>query len=140
MKINERKTKIAVFNPHRNYNFLPKISLSKGEDPIEIVEQYKLLGQIIRTDLKTISNTEYICGKAFKRLWIVRRLKELGCETGDLLDVMRQQVISMLEQAVPYWGPLITKRERNMIERVFKTGLHIIYQEQYKTFTNAFRL
>ena len=140
MKIKERKTKIAVFNPHRNYDFLPKISLLEGEDPIEVVEQYKLLGQIIRTDLKTISNTEYICGKAFKRLWIVRPLKELGCETGDLLDVMRQQVISVLEQAVPYWGPLITKRESNMIERVFKTGLHIIYQEQYKTFTNALRL
>ena len=46
----------------------------------------------------------------------------------------------MLEQAVPYWGPLITKRESNMIERAFKTGLHIIYQEQYKTFTNALRL
>ena len=136
MKINTKKTKVTLFNPLKKFDTLPKISLSE-DDPVEVVEEYKLLGQIIRSDMKTISNTEHICRKGYQRLWIVRRLKELGCDMTDLLDVLRQQVVSVLEQAVPYWGPLITRKESNMIERVLKTGLQIILQEKYKSFKNA---
>ena len=113
MKINQKKTKVALFNPHRNFDFMPEIKLSQDSENIEVVEQYKLLGQIIRTDMKTISNTENICTKAYKRMWIVRKLKELGCETSELLDVLRQQVLSVTEQAIPFWGPMITKRDQH---------------------------
>ncbi len=79
---------------------MPEIKLTPDSDNIEVVEEYKLLGQVIRTDMKTISNTENICKKAYVRMWILRRLKELGCCISDLLDVMRHQIISITEQAV----------------------------------------
>ena len=72
--------------------------------------------------------------KAYKRMWILRRLKILGCSTADLLDVLKQQIISILEQAVPFWGPMLTQSESKTIERVFKAGLHIIFQDQYESF------
>ena len=110
---------------------MPELRLCQNSKNIEVVEKYKLLGYIFKSDLKTISNTEYICSKAYQRMWIVRRLKSLGCSTTDLLDVLRQQVISVLEQAVPYWGPLLTKRESAMMERCLNTGLHLIVQQNY---------
>ena len=61
----------------------------------------------------------------------------LGCPREELLDVLRLQVVSMVEQAVPYWGPLISKVESNMIERVLKTGLRIIFQSEYTSFQHA---
>ena len=64
-------------------------------------------------------------------MWILRRLKALGCPIPELLDVLRQQILSICEGNVAYWGPMITKEESNMLERCFKTGLHIIYQEKY---------
>ena len=72
-------------------------------------------------------------------MWILRRLKSLGCETAELLDVLLQHVLSIAEQAVPHWGPMVTKTESNMIERILKTGLQIIFQNQYISFKHALK-
>ena len=90
--------------------------------------------------MKTISNTEFICKKAYRRMWILRRLKALGCPIPELLDVLRQQVLSICEGSVAFWGPMITKVESNMLERCLKTGLHIIYQEKYTSFSQVLKL
>ena len=119
---------------------MPNISLQQRANNIEVVEQFKLLGQIISKDMKTIANTQNICNKAYTRMWILRRLKELGCPTEELLDVLRQQILSVVEQAVPYWAPLITKHESQLLERILKTSLHIILQEKYVSFQNALKV
>ena len=138
MLLNPLKTKAMLFNPHRIYDFVP--TLTAGEEHIDVVEEQKILGYILRSDLKTISNTEYICKRAYKRMWILRRLKSLGCPVHELLDVLQQQIMSICEGSVPFWGPMITQAESNMLERCLKTGLHIIYQEQYKTFSQVLKL
>ena len=140
MLINKEKTKVSLFNPLKNVDILPEISLDQGESYVDVVEQHKLLGHIISTDMKTISNTLYICQKAYKKMWMLRRLKELGCRVPELLDVLRQQILSILELAVPYWAPMITKKESEMIERILKTALHIILQSDYINFKHALRL
>ena len=139
MQLNPLKTKAMLFNPLRNYDILPQIEAGDGTH-IEVVEEHKILGFILRSDLKTISNTEYICKRAYQRMWILRRLKSLGCAIPELLDVLRQQIISICEGSVAYWGPMITKVESNMLERCLKTGLHIIYQDKYLSFSKALRL
>ena len=104
------------------------------------MEEQKILGYMMRFDMKTISNTEYICKKAYQRMWLIRRIKSLGCPTPELLDVLRQQVLSICEGNVAFWGPMINKVESNMLERCLKTGLHIIYQEKYTTFSEVLKL
>ena len=71
---------------------------------------------------------------------VLRRLSALGCPRSELLDVLRQQVLSLVEQARPYWAPLITKVESDMIERVFKTGLKITFQSEYISFNQCLKL
>ena len=137
--LNSSKTKTMIFNPLRSFDIAPDISISPGIYT-EVVEEYKILGTIIRSDMKTISNTEYICKRAYARMWVLRRLKALGCPIPELLDVLKQQILSICEGNVAYWGPMITKEESNMLERCLKTGLHIIYQEQYITFKQVLRL
>ena len=73
-------------------------------------------------------------------MWILRRLKSLGCSTPELLNVLREQIVSICEVGVPWWGPMITKHESNMLERVLKTGLHIIFQEKYENFRHSLKL
>ena len=139
MRLSNIKTKTMIFNPLRIYDINPEISISPGSFT-DVVEEQKILGTIFRSDMKTISNTEYICKKAYTRMWILRRLKTLGCPIPELLDVLRQQILSICEGNVAYWGPMITKEESNMLERVLKTGLHIIYQERYITFPQILKL
>ena len=138
MVLNPIKTKIMLFNTLKNYDVVPQIS-TEGGKILEVVEEHKILGQIIRSDLKTISNTEYICKRAFKRMWILRRLKSLGCPKAELLEVLQQQIISICEVGVPFWGPMITATESSMLERCLKTGLHIILQDEYTSYEQALK-
>ena len=113
----------------KKFDVMPKISTGSYKK-LEVVEQHKILGQIVRSDLSTISNTETICWKAYKKMWILRRLKFLGCPVEELLVVLKQQIITICEVGVVWWGPMIQIYESNALERVLKSGLHIIYQNR----------
>ena len=130
MQLNPLKTKAMICNPLSKYDVLPQVSTEVGSN-IEVVEEQKILGYIMRSDMKTSSNTDYICKKAYQRMWIIRKLKALGCPIPELLDLLCQQMLSICQGSVAFWGPMITKVESNMLDRCLKTGLHIIYQEKY---------
>ena len=135
MKINQEKSNIMLFNTRKNFDFVPEVGL--GSDSLQVVEVTKLLGVQIRSDLKWSTNTDYICSKGYSRLWMLRRLKALGAETGELLDIYKLQVISVLELAVPVWHPGLTQSEVTQIERVQKTALHIILGTKYTSYNEA---
>lgn len=91
----------------------------------------------MRSDLKWSSNTLHMTGKAYQRLWILRRLKNLRAEVPDLKEVYIKQIRPLIEYAVPVWGSSITRNEILDIERVQKSALKIIIQEKYKSYTNS---
>ena len=72
-----------------------------------------------------MKNTEDIVKRASNKLWIIRRLKELGARTPELIDVYTKQCRSILEYAVPVWQGAITLQERQDIERVQKMVLNM---------------
>ena len=49
--------------------------------------------------------------KGYKRIWILRRLKNLGATDEGLKDVYIKQIRAILEYAVPVWHSNITKLE-----------------------------
>ena len=51
-----------------------------------------MLGLIIRSDMRWCSNTKNMIAKASKRLWVLRRLKNMGAVKSDLLDVYKTQI------------------------------------------------
>ena len=78
MKINKNKTKVMLFNTARLRDFTPKLKIDG--DPIDVVEEIKLLGVILTSDLKWNENTMHITKKAYNKLWMIRRLKlEKNC-------------------------------------------------------------
>lgn len=135
MKINYKKTKVIVFNPWSSIVFMPEICLDNNE--LEVVEEIRLLGIILRADMKWIANTENMVVKANKRLWILRRLKFLGAQQMDLVDIYSKQIRSVLELAVPAWHGGLTLAEQIDIERVQKCAAHIILGSDYETYKQA---
>ena len=129
MKVNAKKTKLMLFNPAKSMDFMPQLNLD-GQD-INLVEETKVLGLVIRSDLKWSSNTDSMVVKGFKRIWMLRRLKQLGANRDELLDVYIKQVRSVLELAVPVWHSSITMVERCDIERIQRAALHIILGDEY---------
>ena len=90
MVINEEKSKVMIFNQGWKYDFLPHIQ-TEGGDMLEVVEEFKLLGLVIRSDLSWQSNTEQLCSKSYKRLWMLRNLKKFGVGNNELIDVYNKQ-------------------------------------------------
>ena len=137
MKLNLKKTKLIVFNPCRNLDFMPKICLDDQE--LEVVEEIRLLGLTIRSDMKWVSNTEHMVKKANKRLWLLRRLKNLGANHEQLIEVYSKQIRCILELAVPAWQGSITQSEKQDIERIQRSACHIILGQSYISYTNALK-
>ena len=57
-----------MFNTGRKFDALLKLTLpGMKESHLEVVESFKLLGVKIRSDLKWIDNTDYICQGGYTR-------------------------------------------------------------------------
>ena len=104
------------------------------------MEEIDLLGVRLRSDLKWSSNTKIIICKGFKRLWVLRRLKNLGASREVLVDVFIKQVRPVLEFAVPVWHSSLSQKCSNSIERVQKAAARIILQGEYKSYKNALEI
>ena len=135
MAINKKKTKSMLFNTAISRDFTPNLTIEN--ETIDLVEEMKLLGVQITSDLKWETNTNYITKKAYTRLWIIRRLKTLGCNKKELLDVYIKQIRSVLEFAAVVWHPGLTSKNINDIERVQKACLAIILGKNYTSYPNA---
>ena len=138
MMVNKKKTKVMVFNPCKAWDFMPELTLDNQE--LEMVEEMRLLGVVITSDMKWSSNTEEMLIKAYKRLWCLRRLKGMGATLEDLVDVYKKQVRSVLELAVPAWNGALTQICRQDIERVQKMALHIMLRDSYGNYKNVLKI
>ena len=69
MQINYKKTKFMLSNPCSSLDFMPKLEL--GGHDLELVEEMKLLGLVITSDMKWAANTDSIVKRGFKKLWLI---------------------------------------------------------------------
>ena len=78
-----------------------------------------------------------MCQKGYARLWMLRRLKKLGANQSEMIDVFNKQIRCVLELAVAVWTPGLTKAECDQIERVHKCALHTIMGDSYLNYDHA---
>lgn len=115
------------------------ISYPIDDHRLEVVEEKRILGLIIRSDLKWSSNTKSIMARAYSKLWIIRRLKYLGAEGQDLVDIFCKHVRSVLEFGAPVWHSGLTLTEKYDIERVQKSFCHIYLGGKYESYHGALK-
>ena len=132
MKLNLTKTKFMLFNPTINYDFVPDLTVDNIN--IETLEEMKLIGLTLRDDLSWKSNTKNLVTRAYKKLWIIKRLKNQGARLSDLIDIYIKQVRSILEYGVPVWNSGLTLEEIADIKRVQKPFLHIVLEQVYQDY------
>ena len=109
MKINSDKSTFILFNPTKTFDFIPDCEINGKK--IDTNEEIKILGLTLQNDLKWKSNTNNMTRKAYKRLWIIKRLKKAGANKEDLIDVYTKQVRSVVEFGVPVWNSGLSKEE-----------------------------
>ena len=105
MKINESKSKIMIFNKSRKYDFPPEYKFRNGQI-LDVLEETKLLGIQLTTDLRWFSNTKEIFSKAMSRMWLLRRMKVLKLEPRIILDYYIKELHPWLSK-VSLFGTLV---------------------------------
>ena len=114
------------FNFSKSCDFPPEFKVRDFENNLEVVSETKLLGVIVSNDLKWEANTSYLCKKAYKKLWILRRLKILNTDPLFILDVYTKEIRSILELAVPAWHGGLTNTLSKDLERIQRVAVGII--------------
>ena len=84
------------------------------------------MGVILQPDLKWASNSAYICNKAYKNMWVIRRMKILGVDTFTMVDYYMKEIRVHLELAVPVWNSGLTYKLSADIERVQRVAVSIM--------------
>ena len=133
MRINNSKTCIMKFNKSRKWDFPVEMQL-KANANLKVVKSTKLLGVILDSNLKWESNTNYICKRAFSKMWLLRRMQIMGLDFTTILDYYLKEVRSILELAVPAWHSNLTLKLSADIERVQRVAVGIIlgtYEHPY---------
>ena len=71
MKLNEKKTKVMIFNCSNNYQFSTRLHLNDIQ--LETVSETHVLGTIISSDLSWHRNTQYLVKRGYARMIILRK-------------------------------------------------------------------
>ena len=116
---------------------MPEIEIDKTR--LELVEQTKLLGMVLTSNLSWEKNTQNISERC-NSIWMLKTPKNLGANQDDLLDVFFTQIRSVSKFAALVWNSSLTGEQVASIERIQKTVLHVILGEEYKSYNSALKV
>ena len=137
MILHPKKTKSMIFNFSKNKQFSTRMTV-KSEN-VEIVEQSKLLGTVITSDLKWNFNTEKIVKDSNKRLRLLHAASKFTTRTSDLKIIYMAFIRSKLEQSAVVWHSSLTENNRADLERVQKAAVKIILKNSYNNYEEALK-
>ena len=128
MKLNEAKSSYMIFTRSQQ-EFRTRLLLN--DIKLDHVHEARLLGLLITDNLKWDLNTKDVCKRAYARLSMVTKLKYVGVQQDDLIDVYCMFVRSLLEYCSAVWHSTLTQEQSADIERVQKTTLKMILGDHY---------
>ena len=135
MKINQTKTKVMLFNRATSLDFQPSIHIENSL--LDVVEETKLLGVIVSSNLKWSKHVNYIRRKCFAKMWGIRRIKELGASIKDMLEVYIRQIRCLAETGCPAWNGSLTQKDVDGLESIQRTVVKIILGNKFNSYRNG---
>ena len=135
LKINDKKTQLLTISSAKNHN-ISWLKLHDGS-ALKSAEELKLLGFVFSEQPNVHKQVENIINRAASRSFVLRRLS--GVNTDKLKSVYCSIIRSVLEYSNVTFGPMLTKYEKNNLERVQKRCLKTIYGHN-KTYQDLLNL
>ena len=111
----------------------------KGE-PLEVLNETKLLGTIISNDLKWNKNTEKIVKDANKRMKMIHVAAKFVNNDQDMVYLYKTFIRSILEYSAVVWHSSLSQNNISDIERIQKTALKVILKERYTNYDSALKV
>jgi hypothetical protein len=124
-----------LFNFSKKYAFPPEFTLGPNEnsDPEEylnVKSSLKILGLFIQSDLRWNSQVKHMVTKASRKIWLLRRMRQLGIDQPTIASYWKAEGMCHLEYCSPVYSGALTKQHQRDLARVHKravaaiTGVH----------------
>ena len=138
LKLNPSKCKVMQICFKRNPPC--PLDMKIADKGLELVTETKLLGLTVQSDLGWQTQVNDMVSKSSRRLYMLGRLKRFGVPVEDLVSVYVGYVRPTVEYASPVWHGNISKQQTQQIERIQKRACHIIFGNNYTSYTDALDL
>ena len=127
-----------IFNNSKKLQFTTDLKL-KGER-LNIVDETKLLGLIITSDLKWNKNTEKIVKDANMKMKMLHIASKFVMNKQDLVHIYKTYIRSRLEYSCTVWHNSLSKMNESDIERIQKSALKLILKDKYEDYESSLKL
>ena len=124
-----------IFNFSKSHQFTTDLKL-KGES-LEVLNETKLLGTIISSDLKWNMNTERLVKNANKRMRLLHVAAKFVNNDQDIVYLYKMFIRSVLEFSAVVWHSSMSQNNVSDIERIQKSALKVILKERYTDYKSA---
>ena len=132
---NKNKTFIMLFNFSKKYAFPPEFTLGLNDstDPneyLKVKSSHKILGLFVQHDLRWNTQVNHMVMKASRKIWLLRRMRQLGVDQQTIASYWKAEGICHLEYCSPVYSGALTKQHQRDLARVHKravaaiTGVH----------------
>ena len=101
------------------------------------IEEIKLVGVWLTTWLDWDKNTREICRKAYARMTMLTKLKYVGINKDDLLNIYILYIRSLLEYCSVVWHSTLTLEQSSNLEGVQRLCLKVILGSEYNGYEQA---
>ena len=128
VKLNELKSNYIVFSRCQS-EFATRLKLNNKN--LEQVGSIKFLGVWLTKNLSWQKNCEEILKKAHKRISLITKLKYIGVNRNDLVDIYKLFIRSVLEYASVVYHSKLTEDQSKILDSVEKLCLKIILSKEY---------
>ena len=135
MMLNQKKTKQIMFNFNRGKQFTTEVTLKN--EPLEVVNEVKLLGVIISDDLKWHKNTNYLTKKVNKKMRMLHIAAKFTKNREHLKHIYKTFIRSNLEFSSTVWHSSLSVADRQDLERIQKAAVKVILGKDYVDYTQA---
>ncbi len=133
-KLNVKKTKLMLMQKSNDVTS-NKLVVKMGEEYLETVEVFKLLGVWIDSDLSFDYHIKKVEEKCAKRIWILRNLRNNGATIKSCALVYVSQIRSIIEFAAPILMPFLTLKQMGRLESIQSRALKVIVGFQFNSET-----
>ena len=102
-----------------------------------MVDQMKILGTIVKSDLSWDDNCDLLIKKVNARMQLLRVVQGFGASIEEMVHLWTVFCCSVLEQSCAVWSSSLTQENIDDLERTQKSFAKLVLKERYKNYEDS---
>ena len=122
---NQKKTAVMIFNTSKKFAFAPDFCLG-GSEVLNTYKELKILGVMVQEDLGWDAQVKQMIERASSKIWLLRRMKQLGVDEPTITTYWRSEGLVHLEMNAPVWSGGLNLGQERALQTVARRAVAAI--------------